>query len=67
MKVSLNVLFDVLLKVNVLMSPYVPFLTEHMYQNMKLVIKSNSVFYKESIHHVMISDVNEKLMNEAIT
>lgn len=49
------------------MSPYVPFLTEHMYQNMKLVIKSNSVFYKESIHHVMISDVNEKLMNEAIT
>jgi hypothetical protein len=39
MKVSLNVLFDVLLKVNVLMSPYVPFLTENMYQNMRLVMK----------------------------
>ena len=67
MKVSLNVLFDVLLKVNVLMGPYVPFLTENMYQNMKLVIKKDSIFYKESIHHVMISDVNDKLMNEIIT
>jgi isoleucyl-tRNA synthetase len=42
MKVSLNVLFDVLLKVNVLMSPYVPFLTENMYQNMRLVMKKGS-------------------------
>lgn len=67
MKVSLNVLFDVLLKVNVLMAPYVPFLTESMYQNMKLVINNESKFYKESIHHVMISDVNDRLMNEVIT
>ena len=67
MKVSLNVLFDVLLKVNVLMAPYVPFLTETMYQNMKLVINKKSKFYQESIHHVMISDVNDRLMNEVIT
>jgi isoleucyl-tRNA synthetase len=67
MKVSLNVLFDVLLKVNVLMAPYVPFLTESMYQNMKLVINNESKFYRESIHHVMISDVNDRLMNEVIT
>lgn len=26
--ISLNVLFDVLLKINLLMSPYVPFITE---------------------------------------
>jgi len=37
-QVSLNVLFDVLLKITVLMSPHVPFLTEHMFQNMRLVI-----------------------------
>lgn len=66
-KVSLNVLFDVLLKVNILMSPIVPFLTESMYQNMRLVIKKDSKLNQESIHHVMISDVNEKLLNEAIT
>jgi isoleucyl-tRNA synthetase len=66
-KVSLNVLFDVLIKVNVLMSPIVPFLTESMYQNMKLVINKNSKLHQESIHHVMIADVNERLLNEAIT
>lgn len=38
MEVSLNVVFDVLLKVNVLLSPIVPFFTEHMYQNLRLVI-----------------------------
>lgn len=46
MKVSLNVLFDVLMKVNVLMSPIVPFLTESMYQNMKLVVNKDSQLNK---------------------
>lgn len=36
---SLNILFDVLLQTNILMSPHVPFITEHMYQNMRLVIR----------------------------
>lgn len=67
MKISLNVLYDVLLKVNVLMSPFVPFLTESMYQNMKLVIKKDSKLYQESIHHVSIPEVNERLLNESIT
>ncbi len=54
MKVSLNILYDVLLKINVLMSPFVPFLTESMYQNMMLAIKKGSKLYQESIHHVSI-------------
>lgn len=54
MKVSLNVLFDVLFKVNVLMSPFVPFLTESMFQNMKKVIKKDSKLYQDSIHHLNI-------------
>lgn len=54
MKVSLNVLFDVLHKVNILMSPHVPFLTDHMYQNMKKCIHENTENYKDSIHHLFI-------------
>jgi len=46
MNVSLNVLFDILLKVNILMSSFVPFLTETMYQNMKLVINKDSKLYQ---------------------
>jgi len=41
-EVSLNVLFDVLLKIDVLLSPIVPFITEHMYQNLRLVIPKDS-------------------------
>ncbi len=67
MKVSLNVLYDVLLKVNVLMSPFVPFLTESMYQNMKIVIKKDRKLYQDSIHHVSIPSINESLLNESIT
>jgi isoleucyl-tRNA synthetase len=66
-EVSLNVLFDVLLKINVLLSPIVPFITEHMYQNLRLVISKDSPLNHESIHHVLISDVNEKLLDNKIT
>ena len=62
MSVGLNVLFDVLLKINLLMSPIVPFLTEHMYQNMKLCIKEGSVYKDTSIHYLRIPEPQE---NEA--
>lgn len=48
------------------MSPFVPFLTESMFQNMKKVIKKDSKLYQESIHHLTIPEVNEKFLNEAI-
>lgn len=67
MEVSLNVLFDVLFKVNVLMSPVVPYITEMMYQNMKLVISKDSKLNEPSIHHLLIADVNENLINEKVT
>ena len=66
-EVSLNVLFDVLLKINVLLSPQVPFLTEHMYQNMRLVISKDSKVNEESIHHLFIPEVNEKLIDEEVS
>ncbi len=63
----MNVLFDVLMKLNVLMSPIVPFLTETMYQNLRRVLRKDSKHNQESIHHVFIAEVNVKLLNEAIT
>ena len=66
MEVSLNVLFDVLLKVNVLMSPVVPYITDMMYQNMKLVINKDSKQNQPSIHHLFIPDVNEQLINDKV-
>ena len=55
MFVSINVLFDVLFKVNILMSPHVPFLTDHMYQNMKRCInETDSSNFQDSIHHLFI-------------
>lgn len=66
MLVSLNVLFDVLFKVNILMSPHVPFLTDHMYQNMKKVIKENTNKYQDSIHHLFIPEPVENLKDDKI-
>jgi isoleucyl-tRNA synthetase len=67
MEVSLNVLFDVLLKVNILMSPVVPYITDMMFQNMKLVLAKDSKLAEQSIHHLFIPDVNEQLINEKVT
>jgi len=63
MEVSLNVVFDVLLKVNVLLSPIVPFFTEHMYQNLRRVISKGSKLCESSIHLLFIAEVNNNLLN----
>ena len=48
---SLNILFDALLSTNLLMASITPFITEHMYQNMKNGIDMNNKdLYQESIH-----------------
>lgn len=57
MFVSINILFDVLLKTNILMSPQVPFLTEQMYQNMRKCVKQDGKLYQDSIHHLSIPKV----------
>jgi isoleucyl-tRNA synthetase len=57
MLVSINILFDVLLKTNILMSPHVPFLTEHMYQNLRKCVKKDGKLYQDSIHHLTIPNV----------
>ena len=50
-KRSLNILFDVLLTTTVLMASITPFLTEHMYQNLRNGIdEKDKDLYAESIH-----------------
>ena len=66
MSTSLNVLFDVLLKLNILMSPHVPFVTENMYQNMRKCINEKSKQLQDSIHHLYIPEVNEDLKDKQI-
>jgi len=49
------------------MSPAVPFTTEMMYQNMKLVIAKDSKLNESSIHNIFIPTVNEALIDEKTT
>lgn len=48
------------------MSPHVPFLTEQMYQNMKKCVKQDGKLHQDSIHHLMIPNVIDKLKNDVV-
>ena len=61
--VSLNVLFDVLLDLVVLMAPLTPFITEHIYQNLKLVLPPGA---ESSVHFRMMPDPEASDADESI-
>ncbi|XP_014423441.2 isoleucine--tRNA ligase, cytoplasmic isoform X1 [Camelus ferus] len=63
---ALETLFSVLLSLCRLMAPYTPFLTELMYQNLKLLIDPVSVRDKDtlSIHYLMLPPVREELIDK---
>lgn len=61
--ICLNVLYQTLMNSMLLMAPYVPFLVETFYQNMKLILKKDSKYMEESIHFIQIPDYNESLIN----
>uniref|UniRef100_A0ABI7X1Z1 isoleucine--tRNA ligase n=1 Tax=Felis catus TaxID=9685 RepID=A0ABI7X1Z1_FELCA len=63
---ALETLFSVLLSLCRLMAPYTPFLTELMYQNLKLLIDPCSVQDKDtlSIHYLMLPHVREELIDK---
>uniref|UniRef100_A0A2K5Z204 Isoleucine--tRNA ligase, cytoplasmic n=1 Tax=Mandrillus leucophaeus TaxID=9568 RepID=A0A2K5Z204_MANLE len=62
---ALETLFSVLLSLCRLMAPYTPFLTELMYQNLKVLIDPVSVQDKDtlSIHYLMLPRVREELID----
>lgn len=63
---SLNVLFDVLFKSTILMSPYVPFITDMMYENLSKVLDSKSPYLEKSIHFLQIPTPLEQLFDDEI-
>ena len=60
---ALNILFKVLLNSMLLMAPYVPFIVETFYQNLRKCLKPGSAYLDESIHFIQIPDFNEKLID----
>jgi len=64
---SLSALFTVLLNVTVVLAPIVPFITEHMYQNLSRALPDGHAMKAKSVHFVMIPDVDTEVINEDIT
>ena len=64
--IALTVLFDVLLNVTILMSPFVPFITEMIYQNLAKCLPKDSTYYETSIHFLRIPKFDTSLINEKI-
>ena len=62
-KVSLNVLFDVVLDLVVLMSPITPFITEHIYANLKNVLSQSDSRNQLSVHFVMVPQVDKSVVD----
>ncbi|KAF3816043.1 hypothetical protein GH733_016148 [Mirounga leonina] len=64
---ALETLFSVLLSLCRLMAPYTPFLTELMYQNLKLLMDPVSVQDKDtlSIHYLTLPHVREELIDKS--
>jgi len=63
-KAALDVMFSTLLDFTVLMAPFTPFLTEKLYQNLKLGLPLDS--REESVHFTMIPQFKRELIDEAI-
>ncbi len=62
-RVALNVLYQVLMNSMLLMAPYVPFIVENFYQNMRKLLQPGSKYLDESIHFIQIPEFNPNLIN----
>lgn len=62
-ELALQTLFSVLMTLIQLMSPFTPFLTEHIYQNLKRLIPDENSKEDASIHYLMLPEVKRKLVN----
>jgi len=63
---SLNVLFSTMLNLVILLSPFTPFLTETIYQNLRNGLDKNSPLYEDSIHYLRIPTPDESLIDYQI-
>lgn len=65
-QLALNILFNVLLDATILMSPFVPFITEMIFQNLKGAIPKESRYYEDSIHFLRIPKFDPSILDEKI-
>ncbi|CAE7572535.1 ileS [Symbiodinium natans] len=64
---SLSALYEVLLNVTVCLAPVVPFITEHIYQNLARALPDGHPMKAKSVHWVMIPEPDLSAINEDIT
>ena len=62
--ICLNILFDVLMVTAQLMSPVTPFLSEHIYQNLRNGLMDESQLKAESIHFTLLPLHSDSLINK---
>ena len=62
---SLNVLYITLLNLVILLSPFIPFITEFIYQNLRNGLKEGPLLEK-SIHFLRMPLYDEKLLDDKI-
>ena len=62
---SLNILFITLLNLVILLSPFIPFITEFIYQNLRNGLKEGPLLEK-SIHFLRMPLYDEKLLDDKI-
>ena len=62
-KIALDVLFDTLLNMTILMAPFAPFLTENIYRNLANGLPDGNQNKQSSIHFVMMPNYNPSLIN----
>lgn len=63
---ALQVLFEVLLNVTLLVSPLTPFISDMIYLNLVRCIPKDSPYYEQSIHFLRIPEFDPKLIDEKI-
>lgn len=64
--VALNILFDVMVDITILMCCYTPFTSELLYQNLRRGISPSSKYYADSVHYLNVPQFNAELLNEEI-
>ncbi|XP_003385671.1 PREDICTED: isoleucine--tRNA ligase, cytoplasmic [Amphimedon queenslandica] len=63
---SLDTLFTVLYNMTLMMAPFTPFLTEHMYQSLRHYLPTNLDDSNASVHYMMIPKPRKDLVNKEI-
>ncbi|KAF4729005.1 hypothetical protein FOZ62_010322 [Perkinsus olseni] len=63
---SLNTLFDVMLNLTIVLAPITPFITELIYQNLRLALPDGDPRKERSVHFVMMPDPDVEGLDPAI-